>query len=566
MRLVSRHRGLRGTKPGHSTGSSIFYQLALVSLVASIAALAHEMSRAYEEAAPAVQTPGVEAPAADEAAPEPTQLAQPDPNSVENAAQNQQPAFYVRAELDRPTRDFREGDSLHLKVVCEIDAYLYILYQQADGKVFQIFPNKLQPNNRVAAKQTVQVPADDDLFRWVVAPPFGKEVIKVLACRKPIEELSDAASRSKQFNRIEFSRVKQAAAELQQNPSSDWAEVDLEIFTYSKEGAPLAEGSKRFGVFFGVSKYRFHNEHRAAVQRLTNKDQGGLNLSACHLDALDLGSLLGQIGGLNQVKVFIDDEANRTNLEYVITRWLPSVTKPGDTVFIHFSGHGAQIPDDNGDEADQLDEVIIPSDFVDDLILSELVEEAKANQLDPVLKPRMEHLVDVYQRGGDRGREMLIRETAVSDDLFGRWLQHLSGRQVVVLLDTCHSGGFATQEKGIARQAADADGFDFLEGEMARLKDIGERDQAFLSAALAAEVARELITGKNGVFTGFLLESLRTAQGPVRLEDSYRYCVEQFPKYFELLNKARAEEGLEPVAAHRPFLVNYCSRPVFLKP
>jgi hypothetical protein len=81
MRLVSRHRGLRGTKPGHSTGSSIFYQLALVSLVASIAALAHEMSRAYEEAAPAVQTPGVEAPAADEAAPEPTQLAQPDPNS-----------------------------------------------------------------------------------------------------------------------------------------------------------------------------------------------------------------------------------------------------------------------------------------------------------------------------------------------------------------------------------------------------------------------------------------------------------------------------------------------------
>lgn len=37
--------------------------------------------------------------------------------------------------------------------------------------------------------------------------------------------------------------------------------------------------------------------------------------------------------------------------------------KKGDTLFFHYSGHGSQIKDLNGDEDDGLDEVIIPSDF-----------------------------------------------------------------------------------------------------------------------------------------------------------------------------------------------------------
>lgn len=37
--------------------------------------------------------------------------------------------------------------------------------------------------------------------------------------------------------------------------------------------------------------------------------------------------------------------------------------KPGDIVYLHYSGHGAQIEDDNGDEIDGLDESLIPSDY-----------------------------------------------------------------------------------------------------------------------------------------------------------------------------------------------------------
>jgi len=54
------------------------------------------------------------------------------------AIQQQQPAFLVRAEVDHASRSYADGDAMSLEVVSEIDAFLYVLYQQADGTVFQI--------------------------------------------------------------------------------------------------------------------------------------------------------------------------------------------------------------------------------------------------------------------------------------------------------------------------------------------------------------------------------------------------------------------------------------------
>ena len=68
----------------------------------------------------------------------------PPPTTLENTANNQQPAFYVHAELTRPTRDIREGDALGLTVVSEQDAYLYILYEQVDGKIFRSIPTSIR--------------------------------------------------------------------------------------------------------------------------------------------------------------------------------------------------------------------------------------------------------------------------------------------------------------------------------------------------------------------------------------------------------------------------------------
>lgn len=44
-------------------------------------------------------------------------------------------------------------------------------------------------------------------------------------------------------------------------------------------------------------------------------------------------------------------------------RWLVSDAHPHDALFFHYSGHGGQVPDKDGDEVDGLDEVIYPVDY-----------------------------------------------------------------------------------------------------------------------------------------------------------------------------------------------------------
>lgn len=508
------------------------------------------------------ETPVPEAPMADPPAASTEQPAQTGAPDLQSTAQNQQPAFFVHAELTRPTNDFREGDSLSVRVRCEIDAYLYVLYQQADGKVFQIFPNKIQQQNKIAAKQEVVIPASDDLFRWKVGPPFGKEVVKVVACKVPVDELAEPTSRAKNFNPISNKQLKDAAGQIAQMQPSDWAEVDLELYTYAASAAPAPQGAKRIGVFFGVSEHQFDAQQRAGTKK--RGKERGLNLRAAAKDAQSLGTILREIGGLNQARIFTNEQVTRATVEEVITRWLPSVSKPGDTVIIHYSGHGSQIADDNGDETrDQQDEVLVPYDMVNPLILEELL--TSEGQLDGPTAQRAAELLQLARQNPNKEWDALVRATGISDDLFGRWLQNLNGRQVVVILDTCHSGGFATAEKGIPTRGGA--GFDFLEGELTRLKDIGAQDQAMLSAAMTDELAMEHYSGEFGLLTGYLLKSLVDIKGPVKLEDCHAYCEREFPKYFELVNQALEQEGSdERVKPHHAFLTNNCVRPVFLKP
>ena len=350
----------------------------------------------------------------------------------------------------------------------------------------------------------------------------------------------------------------------------DWAEVDLEIVTYPKDHAAEPDGARRFGVFFGVSEYVFDKQHRRGMEILTEgKEKGGLNLVGCANDAKDLTTLMRGVGQLSDARTYVDADFTRGNLEYAVTRWLPYVSRPGDTVFIHIAAHAGQIDDDNGDEKDGKEEVILPADFIDTPIMTALVEEAKSGTLDPKVKPRFDQLMAALQGAGDgkKQSQILWRETGISDDLFARWLQHLSDRQVVLILDTCHGAGFANVEKGLTGNPKGAPfEFDFLESELPRLKDIGQREQALFSAALTAESAVSLANNKNGVFTAFLMESLLKTTGPVKLEDSYEFCCEFVPKYFAELNQARQQAGAEPIPPHRQYLVNLCTKPVYMKP
>lgn len=68
------------------------------------------------------------------------------------------------------------------------------------------------------------------------------------------------------------------------------------------------------------------------------------------------------------IVMLIDDTSNARQMptkQNILDamRWLVKDAQPHDALFFHYSGHGGQVPDKDGDEVDGLDEVIYPVDY-----------------------------------------------------------------------------------------------------------------------------------------------------------------------------------------------------------
>ncbi len=121
-------------------------------------------------------------------------------------------------------------------------------------------------------------------------------------------------------------------------------------------------------------------------------------------DAEDMAAFLMRYGGFEEddIRILRDSEATGKNILASIDEWLVQGTTAGDEVFFYYSGHGFQQPDVDGDEEDRLDETLVPVDaFVTD----------------------------------DRRVEGMI-----TDDEVRRLLDRMPGRNVLVVVDACHSG------------------------------------------------------------------------------------------------------------------------------
>lgn len=75
--------------------------------------------------------------------------------------------------------------------------------------------------------------------------------------------------------------------------------------------------------------------------------------------ALVRSGLEAQGFGVAGIRVLEDSAATREGILGGLA-WLTRQVGPGDAVVVHYSGHGHQISDDNGDELDGLDEVLVP--------------------------------------------------------------------------------------------------------------------------------------------------------------------------------------------------------------
>ena len=90
----------------------------------------------------------------------------------------------------------------------------------------------------------------------------------------------------------------------------------------------------------------------------------GANLRGCVNDVANMQAVLTQYYGFSagDMTVLTDYDATKKAMQAGIVKLLKGAKK-GDVLVLHYSGHGANVPDKNGDEADHRDEILCPTDL-----------------------------------------------------------------------------------------------------------------------------------------------------------------------------------------------------------
>lgn len=95
------------------------------------------------------------------------------------------------------------------------------------------------------------------------------------------------------------------------------------------------------------------------------KPELNANLRGCVNDVQDMRDVLVNLYKFDptNIRVVVDDRATKANMIERL-QWLINDTKAGDELVFHYSGHGSQVADRNGDEVnDHLDEIMCPHDL-----------------------------------------------------------------------------------------------------------------------------------------------------------------------------------------------------------
>ena len=101
-------------------------------------------------------------------------------------------------------------------------------------------------------------------------------------------------------------------------------------------------------VLIGVNKYKIL----------------GADLRGCVNDVKNMQAVLTQFYGFatGDITVLTDFAATKKSMEAAI-RYLVRGARKSDVLLVHYSGHGSNVPDNDGDEADRRDEILCPADL-----------------------------------------------------------------------------------------------------------------------------------------------------------------------------------------------------------
>ncbi len=363
------------------------------------------------------------------------------------------PAFLMNVAVNRTDARYSHGERLAVRFKAEVDCRVYLLYHQADGNTVLIFPNKAQPDNAVQAKVEVSIPKAGDEFRFRIAAPYGQEALQVIAAKQPIELLDKLDASAGRAVSVPKATQEELAKAIKAS-ADQFAEHRVVIHT-QQGGGPLPEPrpALRAGLFIGVNKL-------AATKHGDEAPQARGSAEMMHKAMTTLGGVAAE-----HARILTDKEATTAAFEEAVTKWLPSITQPGDTVFLFYCGHGGPEPTKDPAELDGLDEVLTTYDKF------------------------------------------------VVDDQLGRWLQELPGRQIVLIMETCHGGGLVD-----ARSMAGS-----IRDVTRRVDDISQLNTVVVCACLPDETSAFSTKLPASFMAIFFEEAMRTLPQPVSVRSAFNH-------------------------------------------
>ena len=82
-----------------------------------------------------------------------------------------------------------QGENLIIEVTTptQFDSFVYVDYYSTDGQVQHLFPNITESLNLLSPRSVYTVGQPDDKhIKWTPLPPFGRELISVIATKQPL--------------------------------------------------------------------------------------------------------------------------------------------------------------------------------------------------------------------------------------------------------------------------------------------------------------------------------------------------------------------------------------------
>ena len=415
--------------------------------------------------------------------------------------------FLADVRVDHANLTYREGDTLSIDFKAEQNAYLYLIYHQADGKILLLFPNQAHITNLVPALQNTTVPQTGD-FRFRITPPFGTEVLQVLATLQPVDELDQLVKNTGSAAPVPAEAFTALEQRLKKDTGS-WTEHRVPVQTISKSAVEPGHKPSRVGLFVGVNRFQVETD---------DEKKKDVNLRF-RLGAELMAKTLRERGGLDpdRTKTLVAEEATRANIEAAFTRWLPSATKPGDTVFVFYAGHGGLVKNLDGTKPDGKDGVL--STYNNSFLGQKLTDDA---------------------------RDVATRENFISDTTLARWLQELPGRQIVLLISSCHAASMI-DSRLLTK---------FASREATRVKGISDVNSVVMVSCFPEEST--LSEWHKPVWMAqYLAEAMAKLPAPVTLERAFEYYRQEHRRRLTQEKKT---------GFHEPLLTDTALLPVSLVP